>query len=263
MLLFPAIDPVAVTLGSLQIHWYGLAYLTGISLGWWILNRRAGGAPELWSRENVSDIVFYAALGAVLGGRVGYVLFYNFSEYMHDPLALFQVWRGGMSFHGGVIGFISAMALYARRFGRGFFEVVDFVVPVVPIGLFFGRIANFVNQELWGAPSNLPWAVLFTDPLAGGVARHPTQLYEAGLEGIVLFLLLNRIWSRQPPRGVGAGTFLLAYGVFRCAVEFVREPDRQLGYLNGTWLTMGQVLSIPMILTGLILILVGQARRLR
>jgi len=262
MLQFPAIDPVAVTIGPVKIHWYGLAYLVGIGCGWWVLNRRASRPASGWTRDDVADMVFYAALGGVLGGRLGYALFYNFAEYASDPLALLAVWRGGMSFHGGLLGFIVAMIVFARRRGRSFFEVADFVIPVVPIGLFCGRIANFVNQELWGAPSTLPWAVVFTDPAAGGIPRHPSQLYEAALEGLVLSLLLNWLWRRTPRRGIIAGSFLLGYGLFRFGVEFVREPDRQIGYLNDTWLTMGHVLSAPMVLVGLIIVLVAHHRRL-
>ena len=256
MISFPAIDPVAFTLGPLAVRWYGLSYLVGIGLGWWLLHRRCGrGAGRDWTPEQVSDLVFYAALGAVLGGRIGYVLFYNFREYLADPAELFAVWRGGMSFHGGTLGVIVALALYARRIGRPFLAVADFVLPVVPIGLGLGRIANFVNQELWGAPSNVPWAVLFTVPAAGGLPRHPSQLYEALLEGLLLFAILNLLYARRPRRGVIAGTFLLGYGVSRFAIEFVREPDAQLGYLWHGWLTMGQLLSVPMVIVGLAILL--------
>lgn len=256
MIPFPAIDPIAVQLGPLAIRWYGLSYVVGIGLAWWLLARRAGrGAGRDWRAEEVSDLVFYAALGAVLGGRVGYVLFYNVNEYLANPAELLAVWRGGMSFHGGMLGVIAAMALYARRIGKPFLAVADFVLPAVPIGLFLGRLANFVNQELWGAPSELPWAVLFTAPAAGGVPRHPSQLYEALLEGVLLFVLLNWLQARAPRRGVVAATFLIGYGLCRFAVEFVREPDVQLGYLWQGWLTMGQVLSTPMVLAGLAILI--------
>ncbi len=260
MLLFPALDPVAVRLGPLAIHWYGLAYLAGIGLGWALLHHRALRALSTWTPEAVSDLVFHAALGAVLGGRIGYGLFYNFSEYLREPLAILAVWRGGMSFHGGVIGFVLALALYARRARRSFFSVADFVVPVVPIGLFFGRLANFVNQELWGAPSTLPWAVLFTNPAAGGVPRHPSQLYEAVLEGVVLFLVLNLVRRRQPAAGVISATFLIGYALIRFGIEFIREPDVQIGYLYGAWLTLGQVLSLPMAVAGAGILMWANAR---
>lgn len=248
MLAFPDIDPVAFEFGPLAVHWYGLAYLGAIALGWWWMARRAAG--DGWSPNEVADLVFYAALGAVLGGRLGYGLFYNLAESLAQPLSLLAVWRGGMSFHGGVIGFILGVALFARRARRGFFAVSDFVVPIVPIGLLLGRIANFINQELWGAPTTLPWGVVFTHPAAGGIARHPSQLYEAFLEGVVLFLLLNWLRRLRPGPGVLSAVFLIGYGCIRIAVEFVREPDQHIGYLAGGWLTMGQVLSLPMILAG-------------
>lgn len=255
MLPFPAIDPVAVRLGPLAVHWYGLAYLAGIGCAWALLGRRAAAGQGPLSREQVGDLVFALALGAVLGGRLGYILFYNPQEYLRDPFAILAVWRGGMSFHGGVLGFVAALALQARRTGRDFLVLADFVLPAVPIGLFFGRLANFINQELWGRASELPWAVLFPHPAAGGIPRHPSQLYEALLEGIVLGLVLNLLWVRRPPAGTVAGCFLLGYGVFRSAVEFLREPDAHIGYLWADWLTMGQVLSLPMAGAGLWLIL--------
>jgi phosphatidylglycerol:prolipoprotein diacylglycerol transferase len=258
MLVFPAIDPVAFQLGPLAVRWYGLSYVAGIGLAWWLLQRRCGRGPGRdWTAEQVGDLVFYAALGAVLGGRLGYVLFYGFQDYLRDPLELFRVWRGGMSFHGGTLGVVIALALFARRIGRPFLAVTDFLLPAVPIGLFLGRIANFVNQELWGAPSDLPWAVLFSSPAAGGVARHPSQLYEALLEGALLFAVLNFLYAREPRRGTLSGLFLLGYGACRFAVEFVREPDAHLGYL---WqgLTMGQLLSLPMIVAGLALLVMAR-----
>lgn len=251
MLPFPAIDPVAVQLGPLAVRWYGLSYLAGIGLGWWLLDRRARRSQGRWSVPEVSDLVFYAAVGAVLGGRIGYVLFYNLGAYLDDPLSLFAVWRGGMSFHGGVLGFMAGMAILARRQQRPFLAVTDFVVPAVPLGLFFGRVANFINQELWGAPTTVPWGVLFTHPAAGAMPRHPSQLYEAGLEGLVLFALLNGRWRQNLRRGTISAMFLVGYGVFRFAVEFVREPDAHIGYLAGGWLTMGHVLSLPMVAAGL------------
>ena len=258
MIPFPAIDPVAMRFGPLAVRWYGLAYVVGIGLGWWLLHRRASrGAAGGWTVEEVSDLVFYGALGAVVGGRIGYVLFYNFAATLADPLEAFAVWHGGMSFHGGVLGFIAAMACYAFRRGRGFFDATDFVVPVVPLGLMMGRIANFVNQELWGAPTKLPWGVVFTMPAAGGVPRHPSQLYEAALEGIVLFAVLNVLSARRPPRAVVSAAFLIGYGIIRFGIEFIREPDAPIGYLAWGWLTMGQLLSTPMVLAGLALLVYG------
>lgn len=260
MIAFPDIDPVAIRLGPLAVRWYGLSYMAGILLAWWLLVRRARRPDSGWNAEAVSDLVFYAAIGMVLGGRLGYVLFYNLPVYLDDPLGVFRVWEGGMSFHGGLIGGLLALGLWAWRTGRGFLAAADFLSPVVPVGLFFGRLANFINGELWGAPTSLPWGVVFPDPRAGGVPRHPSQLYEAGLEGIVLFLLLWTYSGRPRPQGACAGLFLLGYGLIRFAVEFVRQPDGQLGYLAWGWLTMGQVLSSPMIAIGLLLIWMGYRR---
>lgn len=260
MIAFPDINPVAVQLGPLAIHWYGLAYIAGIGLAWWLLLRRSQSGNVTWTEKDVGDLVFWAALGAVLGGRVGYALFYNAGAYLDDPTAVFAVWRGGMSFHGGVLGFIFATAWFARSRQRPFLEVSDFLVPVVPVGLGLGRVANFVNQELWGAPTELPWGVVFTNPAAGLLARHPSQLYEAILEGAVLFAILA--WVTRVPRrtGVASGVFLFGYGCFRCLVEFVREPDAHIGFLADGWVTMGQVLSLPMVLTGAALLALSLRR---
>ena len=251
MIPFPDISPVALQLGPVAVRWYGLSYLVGISLGWWLLARRARANPALgWNAEAIADLVFHAAAGGVLGGRLGYILFYNFREYLADPLEILAVWRGGMSFHGGVLGMVAGILLFGRTTGRRFFQCADFVVPVIPIGLGLGRIANFINQELWGAPTSLPWGVRFTAPGAGEVARHPSQLYEAALEGVLLLLVLEWLRRRGPRTGVISAVFLMGYACCRIAVEFVREPDSQLGYLWGGWLTMGQVLSLPMLLAG-------------
>ena len=261
MIQFPDIDPVAFSIGPVAVHWYGLAYLAGIGLGWWLLHRRAARGAIGWTTDEVSDCVFYAAVGAVLGGRIGYAVFYNFADYLANPLNIFAVWRGGMSFHGGVIGFVLALLLLSRRHNRPFFAVTDFIVPVVPIGLFFGRIANFVNQELWGAPTGLPWGVVFTHPVAGPIARHPSQLYEALLEGVLLFVILRVVAARTAATGVVSATFLLGYGIMRFLVEFVREPDPHIGYLTGNWFTMGQLLSLPMIIAGIVLLMLRNPAR--
>ena len=251
MLQFPDISPIALQIGPVAIRWYGLSYLAAIGLGWWLLARRARAQPQQgWTAESVADLVFYAAVGAVLGGRIGYILFYNFREYLADPAEILAVWRGGMSFHGGVLGMVAGLAWFGRSTGRRFFACADFVLPVVPIGLGLGRVANFINQELWGAPTTLPWGVRFTAPGAGELARHPSQLYEAVLEGLLLLLVLEILRRRQPRTGVISGVFLMGYAVCRMTVELVREPDAQLGYLWGGWLTMGQVLSLPMLLAG-------------
>ncbi|MFT4560362.1 MAG: phosphatidylglycerol:prolipoprotein diacylglycerol transferase [Gammaproteobacteria bacterium] len=261
MIPFPNIDPIAIELGPVAIHWYGISYIVGIGLGWLALQRSSGSSDLQWTKDDVADVVFFAAIGGVLGGRIGYALFYNFSDYVDDPLGILAVWRGGMSFHGGVIGFILALAIFAKRRSRPLLATTDFVVPAVPIGLFFGRIANFVNQELWGAPTSLPWGVVFSHPMAGSIARHPSQLYEAALEGVLLFLILRFIAARTPPQGVVSGVFLVAYGIMRAGIEFVREPDQHIGYLAYGWVTMGQVLSLPMMFLGVLLIVLSQRDR--
>ena len=250
MLPYPRIDPVAVKLGPLKVHWYGLMYVFGLLGGWWLARRR--GPKFGWRLEEIDDLVYYAAFGVVLGGRTGYMLFYNLSTLLHDPLSFFRVWEGGMSFHGGLLGVLVAMGLFARKYGRAFWEVTDFIAPFVPIGLFFGRIGNFINGELWGKVSDVPWAMVF--PTGGPLPRHPSQLYEAFLEGLVLFTVLWLYSARPRPRMAVSGLFLLGYGTFRFLVEFIREPDAHIGYLAFGWVTMGQVLSAPMIVAGAILI---------
>ena len=252
MIEYPAIDPVAFSLGPLEVRWYGLSYIAGTLLGWWLLRLRA--ARFGWTPDQVADLVFYVVLGAVLGGRIGSVLFYNLPYYMEHPLAVFKIWEGGMAFHGGLIGVLVAVALFARSQGRHFFEISDYLAPVVPVGLFCGRIANFINGELWGKPTDVPWAMVFPGPLAGNVPRHPSQLYEAALEGVLLFIILWLYSARPRPRMAVSGLFLTGYGLFRLLVEFVREPDAQLGYLAFGWVTMGQVLSLPMIILGAFLL---------
>ncbi len=252
---YPDINPIAIDLGVLQIRWYGISYVCGILLAWYLLRYRALKNPLLgWTPVQVSDLIYYGALGVIIGGRLGSVIFYNLPYYLANPLDVLKVWQGGMSFHGGLIGVLVALWLYSRKINQGFFETTDFLAPVVPVGLFFGRIANFINAELWGAPSTLPWAIIFPDPRAGGIPRHPSQLYEALLEGLLLFGILWFYSSRQRPKMAVSGVFLLGYGVFRSCVEFVRQPDGNIGYLAGNWLTMGQVLSLPMVIVGVILL---------
>ncbi len=254
MLAYPHIDPVAIELGPLKIHWYGIMYLIGFAAVWWLGSRRARHTPG-WKPEELSDLVFYGALGTILGGRLGYVLFYDLETYLADPLAVFEIWRGGMSFHGGLVGVLVALALYARKHGKRFFQVTDFVAPMVPIGLGAGRLGNFINGELWGRVTDLPWGMIFPDPRAGGAPRHPSQLYEAFLEGLVLFLILWFYSSKPRPTMAVSGLFLVGYGSFRFLVEFTRMPDPQLGFIAFGWLTMGQALSLPMILAGLFLMI--------
>jgi len=252
VLHYPDIDPVAVHLGPLKIHWYGLMYLLGFAAAWWLGRRRLRLFPQL-SAQDLSDLVFYAALGVILGGRLGYILFYDFGAYLAEPLNMLKVWQGGMSFHGGLIGVITAMALFAHRRGRRFFEIADFTAPLIPLGLGAGRLGNFINGELWGRVTDVPWAMVFPDPRAGGLPRHPSQLYEMLLEGVLLFVVLW-LYARKPrPTMAVSALFLLGYGSFRFLVEFARTPDEQLGFLAGGWLTMGQLLCLPMLAAGAVL----------
>lgn len=254
MLTYPNIDPIALDLGFLQIRWYGLSYVAGILIAWWLLKKRALLSHWHFSNEQVGDLIFYAMVGIIIGGRLGSILFYNLDYYLQHPIEIFYIHQGGMAFHGGLLGVIAAMILFARKNKLKIFHVTDFIAPTVPVGLFTGRIANFINGELWGASSNLPWAMIFPAEKAGGLPRHPSQLYEALLEGIVLFIILW-VFSKKPrPLASISGLFLFAYGLFRFLVEFVREPDSQLGYLAFDWVTMGQALSLPMIVIGLFLV---------
>ena len=260
MLAYPAINPVALDLGFVQIHWYGLMYLIGIGGAWWLAARRLAAFDPRWTRDTLSDLVFWVAMGAILGGRLGYVLFYDLSSYLANPALILQVWKGGMSFHGGFIGVLLATAWFARRQGKTFFELMDFIAPLVPIGLGAGRIGNFINAELWGKVSDLPWAMVFpTDPQQ--LPRHPSQLYQFALEGLALFVILW-LYTRKPrPTMAVSGLFAICYGSFRILVEFVRVPDAQLGYLAFGWLTMGQLLSLPMIAVGVLLMVLAYRRQ--
>jgi phosphatidylglycerol:prolipoprotein diacylglycerol transferase len=248
MFLYPEFDPVALRIGPLAVRWYGITYLVGFAAAWYLGKRRAARADSPVTALQVDDLIFYAALGIILGGRIGYMLFYGFDQLEQNPLNIFRIWEGGMSFHGGLLGVLAAMWLYARRLGKGFFEVMDFVAPLVPLGLGAGRIGNFINGELWGAPTTVPWAFI-----VNGEARHPSQLYEAGLEGLALFTILWLYSSRPRPTMAVSALFLLGYGLFRFSVEFVRLPDAHIGYLAFGWVTMGQVLTLPMLVLGLIL----------
>jgi phosphatidylglycerol---prolipoprotein diacylglyceryl transferase len=256
MLSFPDINPVAFELGPLQVRWYGISYVVGILAAWWLLRHRAL-AGSSWSREQVADLVFYGVIGVIIGGRLGSVLFYNLPYYLSNPLDILKITQGGMSFHGGLIGVLLAAGYFAFKTGKPYFAVIDFIAPVVPVGLGCGRIGNFINGELWGAPSGLPWAMVFPDPRAGGVPRHPSQLYEALLEGLLLFIILWVYSAKPRPAMAISGLFLLGYGIFRSGVEFIREPDSHIGYLVFDWLTMGMVLSAPMIVIGAIMLLLA------
>lgn len=255
MITVPFMDPVAIAIGPLKIHWYGLSYLLGFAAVWWLLRRRAGSplAPR-WTPDMVGDIIFYAALGVILGGRLGYVLFYKAGQLLSDPLFVVRIWDGGMSFHGGLIGVLLVMLWYGRKHNLGFFEVADFATPAIPIALCAGRLGNFINAELWGRVTDLPWGMVFNVPNAGSYPRHPSSLYQASLEGLALFVLL---WwfSRKPrPRGMVSGLFLIGYALFRGFAEFWREPDAHIGYLAFDWFTMGHLLSLPMLLAGVVML---------
>ncbi len=255
MLTFPLIDPVAISLGPIKVHWYGLMYLIGIAGAWYLLTKRVTKASSPVKPEALEDLIFYAAMGVILGGRVGYVIFYNFSSFIADPVMLFKVWEGGMSFHGGLIGVFFAMWLSAKKNQCTIFSLTDFIVPVVPVGLLAGRIGNFINAELWGRTTDVYWSFVF--PGAGPLPRHPSQLYEAALEGLLLFLILWFYSSKPRPYMAVTGMFSMFYGVFRFVVEFYRVPDAHLGYLAMDWLTMGQILSTPMIIFGIVLIAIA------
>lgn len=265
------LDPVALDLGVFELRWYSLAYLAGIFLGYWYLLKllKQPGAPM--ARRHADDLVFYASLGVILGGRLGYVLFYRPEYYFENPLEIIKLWDGGMSFHGGVIGTSVGIIYLAWKEKLQWLRLHDYVACVVPIGLFTGRLANFVNAELWGAPANVPWAVRFPEVIAGvvvlGPPRHPSQLYEAALEGVALFVILAFMFWRTRARyqpGMLVGAFLFFYGVFRFGVEFIREPDNHLReFATVTGLHMGQWLCVPMILGGLYLIATAKGRRQR
>jgi len=246
MLSYPDIDPVALALGPLKIHWYGLMYLVGFSGAWFLGRYKAKKIG--WKVEQIDDLIFYAAMGVVLGGRFGYVLFYNFPNFLDDPVILIKIWQGGMSFHGGLLGVLLAMFLFGKKYGHTFFAVTDFIAPLVPIGLGAGRVGNFINGELWGKPTDFALGMLV--PGLGNMPRHPSQLYEAASEGLALFLILWFYSAKPKPTMAVSGLFLIGYGVFRFGVEFVRLPDAHLGYLAFGWLTMGQILTVPMLLLG-------------
>ncbi len=246
-IIFPAIDPVIVSLGPVAIRWYGLMYLIGLAFAYFLAMREVKANRSPFSEQQVSDLIFYGFMGAVLGGRIGYVFFYQFDLFLKDPLYLFQIQQGGMSFHGGLLGVIFVLVLFARKTKLTLFQIGDFVAPLVPIGLGAGRFGNFLNGELWGRTTDVPWGIVF--PGAGPLPRHPSQLYEFVLEGIVLFIIV--FWYTRSKRAVGSagGLFLLGYGCFRFIVEYFRQPDDHLGLLT-LGMSMGQWLSLPMVFAG-------------
>ncbi|MFT7007614.1 MAG: phosphatidylglycerol:prolipoprotein diacylglycerol transferase [Colwellia sp.] len=254
-LQFPVIDPIIFSIGPIALRWYGMMYLIGFLVAMFLANRAADKSAGEWTRDQVSDLLFYSFLGVILGGRIGYVLFYQWEYFLADPLYLFQIWQGGMSFHGGLLGVITAVYIFARKTNKSFLTVGDFVVPLVPVGLGMGRLGNFINAELWGRETDVPWAMVFpTDALQ--LPRHPSQLYEFFLEGVVLFIILYVVTRKPRSLGLASGIFLIGYGVFRSIVEFFREPDANLG-LYFSFISKGQILSIPMILGGFLIIYLG------
>ncbi len=273
MLTYPNIDPIALALGPLEVHWYGLMYLVGFALAWLLGRYRAARPGSLFNAEMVDDLIFYGVIGTVVGGRLGYMLFYGQAQILDNPLNLLKVWQGGMSFHGGLIGVLIAVWLFARKYRLTFFQTADFLAPLAPLGLLFGRIGNFINGELWGRATSIPWGMRlpcarFPEYCLGlpmgahwSLPLHPSQLYQAALEGLVLFTALWLFSQRPRPTMAVSGLFLLLYGLFRFAVEWVRQPDAHIGYLAFGWLTMGQLLSLPMLLAGTVLLAFAYRRK--
>lgn len=259
VLVHPNWDPVAISLGPLSIHWYALMYLLAFAAAWKIALRQTRLPFVPIKAKQVEDLVFYGALGAVLGGRFGYVFFYGFDAFLDNPLWLFAVWEGGMSFHGGLLGVIIAMFLFARKTGHAWGAVLDLAAVMTPIGLGLGRIGNFIGQELWGRPTDVPWAMIFPRD-ADQLARHPSQLYQALFEGLVLFIIVYVFAQKQRPPWAVSAVFLLGYSIFRFSVEFFRQPDAHINYEWFGWMTRGQELCIPMFLLGIVL-LVSAYRR--
>lgn len=250
MITYPNIDPIAISVGPLQVHWYGLMYLLSFAMAYLLAHYRNKHYKLGWTSEQISDLIFYSALGVIVGGRLGYMVFYNTYQFFTQPWIFFKLWEGGMSFHGGLIGVALAVWLMARRFHKPFMEVADFISPLVPLGLAAGRLGNFINGELWGRVTDVPWAMIF--PHSDGQPRHPSQLYELGMEGLILFVFLW--WYATKPRAQGSisAVFLIGYALCRIIAECFRAPDIELGFIAFNWLTMGQLLSIPMLIIGIL-----------
>lgn len=260
MLTYPKIDPVAIDLGIIQIHWYGLMYLLAFACAWGLATYHAK-KRENWNADMVSDLIFFGALGVVLGGRVGYVLFYGFEQFLQNPIWLFQVWTGGMSFHGGFLGVVIAMLFWCRKYQKNWLETLDFIAPCAPLGLMFGRLGNFIGGELWGrAVQDLSYPLAMVFPHVDNIPRHPSQLYQALGEGLLLFILLWWFSSKPRPRMAVSALFLIGYGVARFVVEFFREPDH--GQLFIAWMSKGQFLTLPMIIIGIIMLVVAYQRKI-
>lgn len=251
MMIYPSINPVAFALGPIKVHWYGLMYVFGFFCAWALAKYRVKKHKLSWSKEQVADIIFYAAIGVVIGGRLGYVLFYDFSNFAANPLNIFKIWQGGMSFHGGLLGVMVGLWFVAKKMHITYFQLTDFVAPLVPIGLGAGRIGNFINGELWGRPTTVPWAIVY--PQVDWQPRHPSEIYEFLLEGVLLFIILWLYSAKPKPEKSVSGLFLIGYGSFRFFVEFFRQPDSQLGFIAFKWMTMGQLLCIPMVAFGILL----------
>ncbi len=279
MLTYPAIDPVIFSIGPVAVRWYGVTYVIAFALAWWLGRKRASQPGSTWKPTDVDDIIFYGALGAILGGRIGWVLFYGFERLADDPMMIFRVWQGGMSFHGGLIGVLLAEAILARRRGHKIADMFDFIAPLPGLGILSVRIANFINGELWGKPTTVPWGFLVDPAKLHPTQRqealslcdrfdispcvlqlHASQLYEGLLEGLVLFIIVWVFTSKPRPRLAPTGLFLICYGFARFAVEFVRVPDENRGYLLFDWVTMGQILTTPMIIIGIALMIIAYRR---
>lgn len=254
MIEYPNIDPVALSLGPISIYWYGLTYVGGLVFAWWLGKQRARLPNSPIKESQIDDLIFYAALGIIIGGRVGYALFYGAGSLLDDPLRVFRIWEGGMAFHGGFLGVVIAMWFLCRNHKIEFGGLVDFIAPLAPVGLALGRLGNFINQELWGRPADVPWAMVFPND-ASGLARHPSQLYQFAMEGVLLFIILYWYTRVPRPRWSAAGLFLFGYGVFRSTAEFFREPDAHIGFDALGWITRGQLLSLPMIIAGAMIII--------
>lgn len=258
MIYIHNLSPVFLDLGLFKIHWYGIMYLMGFTASYWLCYYRRDRLG--WTKDDLSDALFYCALGVIIGGRLGYILFYDTASIINNPISIFQIWKGGMSFHGGVIGVIIAFLLLAKKKGVNPVDLSDYIMVPGPIGLGLGRLGNFINGELWGKPTDGSWGVIF--PQGGLQPRHPSQLYEMLLEGVLLFIILWIFTMKPRPRMIASGIFLLGYGSARFIVEFVRIPDSHLGYLLFDWMTMGQILSLPMIIIGIAMIAVGYSRNI-
>jgi len=252
MFTYPDINPVAFQIGPLSVHWYGIMYIVAFGGAWALASYRSRQDPGKWTSEQISDLVFWGALGAVIGGRLGSVFFYSFDQFLVDPLWLFKTWQGGMSFHGGFLGVLAAFYFYSRKINKNYVDVMDFIAPFAPFGLGAGRLGNFIGGELWGRPTDVAWGMVF--PHVDNQVRHASQLYEFALEGLVLFTVLWWFSSKPRPRGAVSGLFCIGYGMFRFIIEFYREPDADKGFIAFDWLTMGQLLSTPMIILGILLL---------